>query len=270
MHPFLGVLRLGAGERAFGSYGALVALGVFVMGTVVVRAAHRDRQDIGAVFATLALTVGGGFFGAWLAFLSVEWARSGSPMAAFFGGGFVFFGAVPGALTGMFAGGRWLRLDVVRILDLSIPGLAAGHAMGRLGCFLGGCCYGRPFDGPWAVVYTHPFAPGAHPSVPRHPVPVYEAMGLLALAFAFALWPARRPGDGRRAALYFAAYCILRAGVESLRGDAIRGLWFGGVASTSQAVAAVGLVVAGGVLLRPRRPLRPRPPEAVAAPPVDW
>ncbi|MFK7985409.1 MAG: prolipoprotein diacylglyceryl transferase [Sandaracinaceae bacterium] len=252
MHPFLGVLRLGEGERVFGSYGAMVGLGVLVAGALAIRAAHRARLDVGAAFAALALTVGGGFFGAWLTFLLVEWARTGSPVSAFYGGGFVFFGAVPGGALGLWSAGRWLKLDVLAALDLSAPGLAAGHALGRLGCFLGGCCYGAPFSGPWAVTYTHPFAPGAHPPVPRHPTPVYEAAGLVLIALVLALLPIRRPGTGARAALYLAAYCALRLVVEAFRGDRIRGVWLGGM-STSQGIALLGLVVAAGLALRAHR-----------------
>ncbi|MEC7524585.1 MAG: prolipoprotein diacylglyceryl transferase family protein [Myxococcota bacterium] len=247
MHPFLGEIELGGVSRTVGTYGALLAAAIFVTGAMVVRAAGRDRQDLGLVMAALACTVGGGFVGAWLLHAGVEWVRTGTPSAS----GIVFFGAVPGGALGMLAAGRWLGLDVVRILELSLPGLGVGHALGRLGCFFGGCCYGRPFDGAWAITYSHPFAPGAHPPVPRHPTPLYEAGGLLVLALVFALWPATRPGSGRRAAAYLAGYCALRGLVELTRGDAIRGVWAG--VSTSTLAAAVGLAAALGLALAGRR-----------------
>ena len=241
MHPYLGVLRFGEIERPIGTYGALVALGVLVAGFMAVRAASRDRRDIGLTFAALGCTVAGAFLGAWLTFGVVEWIRTGSPAAAWEGGGVVFFGAVPGGAAAMLLAGRWLRLDVVRVLDLSIPGLAIGHAFGRLGCFAGGCCFGRPFDGPWAVLATDPLAPAAHPAVPRHPSALYEAGGLLLLGLVFALVPARRPGDGARGLAYLGAYAGLRFLVELTRGDAVRGLALG--LSTSQLIAIVALVL---------------------------
>lgn len=243
MHPFVGVLRFGEIERPIGAYGVLVAVGVLVAGFVAVRAASRDGRDVGLTFAALACTVAGAFLGAWLTFGLVEWMRTGSPSAAWQGGGVVFFGAVPGGAAAMLLAGRAMRLDVVRVLDLSIPGLALGHAFGRLGCFAGGCCYGRPFDGAWAVLATDPLAPAAHPPVPRHPSALYEAGGLLLLALVFALLPARRPGDGARALAYLGAYACLRFVVELSRGDAVRGFALG--LSTSQLVAIGALLVVG-------------------------
>ena len=115
--------------------------------------------------------------------------------------------------------------------------------IGRIGCFLGGCCFGAPFDGPWAVVYSDPLAPAAFEAgVPRHPSPLYEAGGLLVLAVALALRPPRHPGSGQRLARYVAAYSVLRFAVELTRGDAIRGVGPGGV-STSMVLAALALAV---------------------------
>ncbi len=246
MHPIL----VDFGPRAIGSYGLMVALGLAATSLVVLASVHRARGDVGASAAVLAITVAGGLAGAWLTFGAVEWARTGTLDAVRAGGGLVFFGAVPGAALACFAAGRALRVDILAALDRSIPGLAAGHALGRIGCFLGGCCYGTPFDGPWAVVYTDPIALAAHPPVPRHPTPLYEAAGLLAIGLAFALVPPRRVGDGRRTLAYFVVYAILRLATELVRGDAIRGVWHG--VSTSQLVAGFVLVTALPLLARHR------------------
>jgi phosphatidylglycerol:prolipoprotein diacylglycerol transferase len=144
-------------------------------------------------------------------------------------------------------------------VDVAIPALPAAHAIGRLGCFLGGCCYGRPFGGAWAVVYTDVLAPAAHPPIPRHPAPLYESLGLIALAFALALVPLRRVGAGHRGLAYLAAYGALRVGNEAFRGDAVRGAYLGGAVSTSQlvgAVVCVGALVALYVSARGRQRAR--------------
>lgn len=251
MHPVLVELP---GGVAIGSYGLFTMLGIFTAGGLSVRAASRATLDVGATFAVLGTAVAGGLVGAWLTFGAVELARTGSlePLAR--GGGMVFFGAVPGGLAAAFAMGRVLRLDVARALDLAVPGLLAGHSLGRIGCFLGGCCFGRPFDGAWSVVYTHALAPAAHPSISRHPTPLYEAAGLVLIALTLALVPPARVGSGGRAALGLALYCVLRMATELTRGDAVRGVWMG--VSTSQAVAGLGLVVALGLFARARMAAR--------------
>ena len=249
MHPILFAVSGEGGQLVFGSYGALVALAVVLTGGLVVGASARAGMDVPLTFSALAMVVGGGFAGSWLTFGLVELARTGTLEAVRSGGGLVFFGAVPGGLIGAWVSGRTLGLDWVRLLDLSVPALAAGHALGRMGCFFGGCCFGGPSEGPLAVVYTDPIAAaaGAGP-LARHPTPLYEAAGLLAIGLAFALVPARQPGSGRRALGYLAAYAILRLLTESSRGDEIRGLVHG--VSTSSMIALCALLAAAAIAAR--------------------
>ncbi|UJR86916.1 prolipoprotein diacylglyceryl transferase [Sandaracinus amylolyticus] len=251
MNPIVGELTLGGVTRPLGGYGVAVAIGMLLSGLFATRAAQRAREDVGAVIACCGYAVAGGLAGAWLTFIAVEWARTGSPTTALStGGGLVFYGAVPGGALATWLGARYLRVPFVKMLDLGVPGIAAGHAIGRIGCFLGGCCYGAEHHGPLAVVFTHPLAPAAHPPIPRHPVQLYESAGLLALGFVFALLPTGRT-NGTRTLAYVIAYGVLRFVVEGLRGDTIRGVW--GPLSTSQAISLVLIVLATGVLLARRR-----------------
>ena len=50
------------------------------------------------------------------------------------------------------------RMPVLRTCDAFAPGLALGHAFGRVGCFAAGCCYGRETHVPWAVTFSNPLA----------------------------------------------------------------------------------------------------------------
>lgn len=260
MRPVLFEIAFAGVVRPVGGYGVAVVLGMLLTGILTVRAASRARQDVGAVAAVCGYTVGAGLVGAWLAHLAVEWARTGTASHALAsGGGLVFYGAVPTGALAAWLGARGLGVSFAKMVDLAVPGIAAGHALGRMGCFFGGCCFGAPTTGPFAVAFTHPLAPAAHPPVPRHPVQLYEAAGLLLLAMAFAVVPIRR-ADGRRALGYVIAYGALRFVTEMLRGDASRGLW--GVLSTSQIVAIVFASAAALVLGR----LRARGLGADAAP----
>ena len=136
----------------------------------------------GRVSRHWALSPWGRWGGAWLLYVLVEAHRTGSPMPAMQRGGLVFFGAPLGAVVALFIVRRALHIRLGRYLDLSIPAIPAAHAMGRIGCLLGGCCYGEPYAGALSIVYTHPLAPAAHPAIPRHPVPLYEAGGLIFIA----------------------------------------------------------------------------------------
>ena len=128
--------------------------------------------------------------------------------------------------------------------DFCIP---AGHCLGRVGCFLGGCCFGKPTDSAFGVVFPE----GSDPygfyggAIAVHPTQLYEAAFLLALFFVLFFWL-------KKDALPF--YCILygawRFGIEFLRADD-RGSLFGLPLSPSQ-VISVALFILGGVLLAVR------------------
>jgi phosphatidylglycerol---prolipoprotein diacylglyceryl transferase len=161
-----------------------------------------------------------------------HWARLFEP-------GYVFYGGVVFAIgmAYVFVVRRGLQ-DKGSIGDYAAPGFALGVAIGRMGCFLGGCCYGAPTDLPWAVRF-----PASHEThgIAVHPVQLYDvAFGLVALALIAWRWPKRRFGGEIFAAL-IAGYAIWRFGTEMFRADADRGVWAGGHLSTSQIVSLVVL-----------------------------
>jgi phosphatidylglycerol:prolipoprotein diacylglycerol transferase len=252
MYPIVTEIDLFGVRRPIGGYGLAVAIGVFLSCFLIARVAYRQKEDVGAVIATLGYCAGSGFLGSWLMFVLVEWARSGDPMQGLRTGGLVFYGAVPGVALASYFSAKSFQLPYLRLMDQSPPAIAVGHALGRIGCLLGGCCFGSEWHGPWAVTYTHPMAPGAHPSVPRHPTPLYESFGLIVLAFVFALVPMKRVGTGERFLAYVVAYAVLRFFVEMTRGDAIRGLAFG-ILSTSQITSLVLFAIAAWGIAHQRR-----------------
>jgi phosphatidylglycerol:prolipoprotein diacylglycerol transferase len=124
--------------------------------------------------------------------------------------------------------------------DVFAPGIALGHVTGRLGCLAAGCCYGKPTDVPWAIVFTNPLAAanvGTPLGIPLHPTQVYEAGAeLLILGILLATERRGRPFPGRTFWLYMLLYAISRYIVEIYRGDP-RGEFFG--MSTSQFISLV-------------------------------
>ncbi len=138
-------------------------------------------------------------------------------------GGYLF-----GELTKKLAGVKFSTGDALAVA------LPVGQAIGRIGCFFGGCCYGTPCSLPWAV-YNH--------DAWRHPVVLYEAT--LDLAVAAALFSVRnRPlSPGHLFRYYLIAYGVIRFCLEALRGEPQRTL---GPLSFTQvfcllAIAALGI-----------------------------
>lgn len=256
MDPILTVLRLGEIERPIGTYGVLIATGIVIGSFLAARSAHRAHIDVGATIAVIGFSVGGGLVGSYLVFWLVELLRTGSPMTAIESPGLVFYGGPLGGALALLWSCRKLNVPTGRLLDVAIHGLPAGHAIGRLGCFFGGCCYGRFWEGPWAVRYTHPIAPASVPAIFRHPTPLYESLLLMALAWVLLLWRPAEVGRGARAGVYMVGYACIRLVTELYRGDSVRGMYFGGAVSTSQLIS-MGLFIGGCIVIFVAR--RPRP-----------
>jgi phosphatidylglycerol:prolipoprotein diacylglycerol transferase len=241
VHPELVRLHYLGIDRVIYSYGAMIVLGVAV--GIAVGVARAPRFGV-ARFDELAvglLGVVGGLVGAALLFDVVQWRAVLADPTILTRPGLVFYGGLVG---GAFAAWRYCRAYGVSLLDAAdagAPGLALGHAVGRVGCFLGGCCYGRVVDAkfPLAVQLA-----GAW----RHPVQLYEAAGLVVLAVVTALLPRRRRGAVLLS--YVAGYALLRLVVEHWRGDDLERGVVAHTVSTSQLIALVVLAGSAAVLYR--------------------
>ena len=200
------------------SYGLMVALGFLAAITVAVRRSRAVGIDPARIQNVGLAALLAGILGARLTYVLLNWELFRSnpiEILRLDHGGLVFYG---GLAAGVIAGTAALRakgMPVLRGVDLLIPPLVLAHAVGRIGCFLNGCCYGKPSSVPWAVAF--PFD-----GVPRHPTQLYEAAFLILLF----VWLGRQvssvkcqEGPGRVLLLYGVAYGIWRFLIEFLRGD---------------------------------------------------
>jgi phosphatidylglycerol:prolipoprotein diacylglycerol transferase len=259
MHPVLYPWHAHPHEASWvvGSYGACLLLAILVSTAVCTRLG-RGVLSAGAWFELVSSVALMGLLGAKLLAVGVL-AVQGMPSAVLWRegveGGGVWLGGPLFAAPLLLAilrrrGGDWRAVAVPLLVALP-----AAHAVGRIGCFLGGCCFGRPTGLPWGVRYTHALAEqwGAPIGIAVHPVPLYECA--LELANFALLLHRRRAGDGfgRLAATWLACYGAQRFLLEFLRGDA-RGQWAG--LSTSQWLALGLLAGAAAWFARRNGPLR--------------
>lgn len=150
-------------------------------------------------------------------------------------GGSVFYG---GLFGGMAAGLLYLRkkgLPIREFTDIVAPAIPLFHFFGRIGCFLGGCCYGIECE--FGFIYTHALSESAN-GVRRFPVQLLEAAFNLLLFLV--LWQLLRRRKTGLLRWYLFCYSIGRFLLEFLRGDAYRGQAFG--LSTSQIISLVILI----------------------------
>lgn len=252
-------------------YGICVATGFYLGTWTAARRAPRVGVAQDTVWDFLWVLLVAGVVGARAWYVVSYWDRDfrNQPFSEVFmiqHGGLVFHG---GFLLAAAAGFAWCwrrGVPAWRMADILTPSLALGHAFGRLGCFINGCCYGRRCELPWAFRYPAKYQ---LPDAPIHPVQLYEA-GLDLALMAGLLWLFRRRRfEGQVFALYLVGYALLRSFVELFRGDyPVAAVRFG-VLTPAHAVSA-GLLVAGIVvyLVRRRHPLAPTPANP-SEPPAD-
>jgi phosphatidylglycerol:prolipoprotein diacylglycerol transferase len=181
-------------------------------------------------------------------------------------GGLVVFGSLPTAALAAWRFARRQGLDILTLADVVAPGMLVGLAIGRVGCFLNGCCYGGPCELPWAVSFPAGTevaarfpAAAAGPSLPVHPAQLYAAIDAALLATLAVAWTpfARRPGEVF--ALVLTLHPIARMLLEAIRVDEQPAL--GTPLSISQLVSLVLLALAGLLWWWiGRRPSPGRPP----------
>lgn len=269
MHPIL--LKLG--PIPIHSYGLMLATG-FLAGLYLAR---RDAPKFGldpdkiadAAFWVLLLAIAG----TRLAFILMfpEGFSWSNPLGwfAIWQGGLVFQGAIPPAVVFIYWWTRRNRMPFWTVCDLAAPCLALGHALGRIGCFLNGCCYGARTDLPWGISFPRvPFdtsqtATGSpayldhvhkyslNPATDQwsyhvHPTQLYSSIGLILLCILLlTLRKHCRPFHGSTTCYYFFFYGIGRFGIEMLRDDGNPVHLFG---MTDQQIMALGASIAGIVL----------------------
>lgn len=159
--------------------------------------------------------------------------------------GFVFYGGLIGGVLGLFAYVKIYKLDFLGMFDIFAVSVPLGHAMGRVGCFFSGCCYGIAYDGPLAYTYTEAIDPNTPIGVPLLPVQLIESACLLCLYIALEVIFATTKKCGLCLLVYAAAYSVIRFTLEFFRGDVVRGFLFG--LSTSQWIS-IGIFLCAAAL----------------------
>jgi phosphatidylglycerol:prolipoprotein diacylglycerol transferase len=233
------------GPLTLHSYGVLLALAFLAGLWVASRQARRAGLDSGRITDMAVYVLIAGLIGAKVLLLVVEWdyysANTGELLSLFQSGG-VFYGGLLGALPVAWWYARRHRLAGWATADVLAPGVAIGQAIGRLGCFAAGCCYGRPGSAPWCLPFRDPYAArtvGTPLDVPLHPVQIYESLACFAI-LGFLLWLAgRKRFPGQVTLAYLSLYAVVRFTIEFFRGDPNRGTVLGGALSTSQFIAVV-------------------------------
>ncbi len=196
------------------SFGAMVALGVFVSLKLMTRRAAKDGfPQVQEVTDLTFITILAGFLGSRLHYVIQNWqwfSEHPFEILHLWEGGLIFYGGVFASMAALVIYMRIRKIPLLKGFDFLFPYLALAHAFGRFGCFLNGCCYGKPCALPWAVRF-----PGLQDAV--HPAQLYEAVLDIALFLFLNRRYSRKAFDGQVTALYFVFYGAIRFIVEIFR-----------------------------------------------------
>jgi phosphatidylglycerol:prolipoprotein diacylglycerol transferase len=239
------------GSLSIYSYGVLTALGFLL--AILWPTSLAKKEGISAtkmeglgLLIVLSAGVGSKLLTAWdyPRFYSGDWTHFLSDQIL--GRGGVFYGGFLLAVACSAVYCRLVNLPGWQVADCVAPGLALAQGLGRVGCFLAGCCWGTPTQLPFGVIFRSELAhtiTGVPLEVRLHPTQLYEAAVVL-LAIPFLMWlRKRRSFSGQVILVYVLFYAVARFFLEFLRGDP-RGYHFHHLLSTSQLIGLLIIPVA--------------------------
>jgi len=210
MHPVI----VKFGPLTIYSYGLLVASGFIIATFLAAKQAARIGIPEDKITTLSLLILISGITGARVFYILLnikDYISNPVEIIMLMHGGLVFYG---GAIFAFIAAVIYIKragLSVLETVDLLAPYIALGHSIGRIGCFLNGCCYGKAASGPFGVVFQD--------GISRIPTQIYSSLLLLLLFIFLSICFKYRKFRGQVFFSYLIFYSVGRIFIENLRGD---------------------------------------------------
>lgn len=232
-------------------YGIMTMLGYLAAILYCLKQRHKAGLSKDELLDIMFFIILGAVLGGKLFFILFNWdAFAASTFIEKIRYGFVFFGGFIGAITAGFILARVKQLPFFKLADFFAPAIALGHAIGRIGCFLAGCCYGKISHGFLAVKFHNPecLVPNHLHDVGLYPTQLMESFGNFILFFMLLTVFNKKHKEGAVIASYIIGYGLIRFIVEFFRGDD-RGSYILGL-SPSQFIAAALIILISAFLIK--------------------
>ena len=214
----------------FLTFGLLLCIVVFLIRRIYDKTQYRSY--LGIFIWMLPLSLLGGKI---VSVGSLLLQRKGNFIECVTQSGNVFYGCLLGGAFSLFVFSKHYYFFWLDIFDICASLLPLGQAIGRIGCFLNGCCYGKQYDGFGAIQF-----PIENETVSVFPTWFCEAAFCFML-FVFLQFLLGKTNSGIISALYLICYSVFRFIIEFVRGDSIRGMFCG--MSTSQYLSVFVLIL---------------------------
>jgi len=175
-HPIL----FSIGSFSIYTWGTVIALAAFFSLFMAMRKSFKHDIKPDTILNSFLWIVLGALIGGKIVYVLLNLDSIGIEMLQ---GGFASIGAILGGLIAGAIYTKKAKVDFWKIADFMAPYFALTLAIGRIGCFLRGCCFGLPTDLPWGVLYSQGSLASSVFNVPLHPTQLYESLVCFAIAF---------------------------------------------------------------------------------------
>jgi phosphatidylglycerol:prolipoprotein diacylglycerol transferase len=245
------------GPLTLHTYGLFVAIGL-VVGIIVAGWIGRLQGiEFQKIMDMGLIIIIAGIIGSRLAYVLINfpyYIKNPLDMFKLWHGGLVFSGGLIAVLLAIVWYARRRGYSIWQIGDLWAPAAAIGQAIGRIGCFMAGCCYGKPTDMPWGVVFTDTRSLADPLNIALHPTQLYSSLSCLIIFIILMILSAKKKFEGQVLLWFLILHSTGRLLVERFRGDD-RGLIFGGSWTATQFLTII--ILMGSIImlfiLKPRK-----------------
>jgi phosphatidylglycerol:prolipoprotein diacylglycerol transferase len=203
------------------TYGLFIAIAIVVGILVTIRIGKRYEMNPQQVIDMGFIMILSGIIGSRLVYVLINFSYYATrPVDIFkiWQGGLVFSGGLIAVILVIVWYIRRNSYNIWQMGDLWSPAAAIGQGIGRIGCFMAGCCYGRPTDVPWAVIFTDPQSI-ARLNIPLHPTQLYSSLSNFIIFIVLMILYGKKKFDGQILLWFLILHSTSRLFIERLRGD---------------------------------------------------
>jgi len=231
-HPVL----LDLGFLKIYSWGFMVAIAFIAATILAAREAKRKGISPEKIYSLVAYIIIGAIIGSRIGYILFN-PTSISDIFKFWEGGMAFHGGFIGGVLFGFFYVRKNKLNFWKITDICAPSIPLAQAIGRIGCFLRGCCYGIETTLPWGINYLGGI---------RHPTQIYSSIALFLIFIFLSKQKHKKSFNGSLFLTYIIIYSIFRFFIDFIRAEprVLLGL------TGAQIVSIVLFVIAIFIVLR--------------------
>ncbi|MBQ4109473.1 MAG: prolipoprotein diacylglyceryl transferase [Clostridia bacterium] len=232
MYPYIKVLNL-----TIPSYGLCICVALLLCVAMIFKKADKNNMNFNNLVILIAVSIGCGILGGIILYIFVTYDFEMLCEQIMLGNisflvnpGLVFYGGLLGGIAGGTIAALFLNIRIEDIESCVVPYIPLGHAVGRIGCFLAGCCHGFLYNGILAV-------PSIIDDKTYFPLQLIEAFFNILIMTVLLFYTKKERSRYSVLFLYLIMYSFVRFFLEFFRGDDIRGFLI--CLSTSQWISLV-------------------------------